>query len=276
MGAPLITLLTDFGTGDGYVGIMKGVILGICRSARLIDLSHDVPRQKVVAGALVLRYAVEYFPAATVHLAVVDPGVGSERAPLLVVTERGMLVGPDNGLLAPAAHLLGFREARRLEARRFFRPTTSRTFHGRDIFAPVAAHLAAGVSPESFGPVVEMCSLVLAAARREPSAIAGEVLYVDHFGNLITNITAEALADLGGSSLVAELPGGRNVRLVEAYAGVSPGEPLAVINSWGCLEIAIRDGNAAQVLSAGSGTTVVVKVQQSAVGSRQSSRGNDL
>ena len=262
MAAPVITLLSDFGARDGYVGIMKGVILGICPSVRLVDLTHDVSRQGIRAGALVLRHAVEYFSGAPVHLAVVDPGVGSARAPILVVTERGVLVGPDNGLLAPAAAALGFREARRLEAVRFFRPSVSRTFHGRDVFAPVAAHLAAGVPPDRFGPLLaHMRPLALPVPRCEAGRITGEVIHVDHFGNLITNITADAAAALGSRSLAAELPGDRIVPLVEAYADVAEGAPLAIVNSWGCLEIAVRDGDAAQALAAGTGTAVSVRVQ---------------
>src|SRR5712691_5770640 len=147
----IITLTTDFGTRDAYVGVMKGVVLGICPAARLIDLSHEVPPQAVRLGALLLRSAVEYFPSGTVHLAVVDPGVGGARQPVLAVTERALLVGPDNGLLAPAAALLGVRAVHRLEREAFFRQPVSQTFHGRDVFAPVAAHLAGGATPDAFG-----------------------------------------------------------------------------------------------------------------------------
>jgi len=266
MPAPLITLLTDFGTRDAYVGTMKGVILGICPSARLVDLTHEVPRQGILAGALLLRHAVDYFCGTPIHLAIVDPGVGSARAPILVVTDRGVLVGPDNGLLVPSAESLGLREARRLEASRYFRGDVSRTFHGRDIFAPVAAHLAAGVPPEMFGPpLAQLHPLAIPTPRQETDRIMGEVIHVDHFGNLMTNIPAGAVAALDGPA-VAELAGGRIMPLARAYADVPVGEPLALVNSWGRIEIAVRDGNAAQVFAAGSGTVVSVRIT---VGSRQ-------
>lgn len=259
MPGPIITLTSDFGTRDAYVGIMKGVILGIAPNARLVDLSHEIPPQALTIGALVLRSAVEFFPQETVHLAVVDPGVGSSRLPVAVVTERCTLVGPDNGLLYPSATVLGIREVRRLEREKFFRSEVSQTFHGRDIFAPVAAHLAAGVPPHEVGERVDRLQpLDIPAPRREATGVSGEVIYVDRFGNLVTNIRAEDLStfpvqDLSVSISQVSLPAP-----VSSYAAVEPGQPLAIVGSWGHLEVAVRNGDAARHFSAGVGTAVRV------------------
>jgi S-adenosyl-L-methionine hydrolase (adenosine-forming) len=255
----IITLLTDFGTRDAYVGIMKGVALGICPAARLIDLTHDVPPQAVGLGALVLRNAVEYFADGTVHVAVIDPGVGSARAPVLVVTDRALLVGPDNGLLAPAAAALGLRAVRRLAREQFFRHPVSDTFHGRDVFAPVAAHLAAGTPPDAFGPELPgLQPLDLAAPRIEANAVRGEVVYVDRFGNLITNIPAAALASFHPPGVSVRIARMTLSPLASTYAAVAPGAVVALIGSWRMLEVAVRDGNAAEQLSAGIATPVTV------------------
>lgn len=254
---PLVTLCTDFGSRDAYVGIMKGVILGIVPGATLVDLSHEIPAQSVTVGALVLRSAVEYFPAGTVHLAVVDPGVGSSRLPVAVVTKHCILVGPDNGLLYPAAAALGTREVRRLADERFFRPQVSNTFHGRDVFAPVAGHLAAGVPASELGePVDRLQPLRLPVAQRERDQVLGEVLYVDHFGNLVTNIRAADLSDFPAQGLSVTIGKVSLSALVSSYSAVEPGEPLAIVGSWGQLEVAVRNGSAAQYFSAEVGTAV--------------------
>jgi S-adenosylmethionine hydrolase len=256
---PIITLLTDFGAADAYVGIMKGVMLGIAPAARLVDLTHTVPPQAVRVGALLLRSAVEYFPAATIHLAVVDPGVGSTRTPLLVVTERALFVGPDNGLLAPAATMLGIRAVRRLANAQYFRAPVSDTFHGRDIFSPVAAHLAAGTPPDAFGDeLADLQRLDLPEPRLEAGAVHGEVIYVDRFGNLITNIAASALNRFRPHSLSVRVAGMTLSPIGASYAAVAPGAPVAVIGSWSTLEVAVRDGNAAEQLRAGIATPVTV------------------
>lgn len=255
----IITLLTDFGTRDAYVGIMKGVALGICPAARLVDLTHEVPPQAVRLGALVLRNAVEFFADGSVHVAVVDPGVGSARAPLLVVTDRAYLVGPDNGLLAPAAAALGLRAVRRLANEEFFRHPVSDTFHGRDVFAPVAAHLAAGRPPDAFGPELPgLQPLDLPAPRSEANAVHGEVLYVDRFGNLITNIPAAALGSFHAPGVSVRIAGMTLSPLAPTYAAVAPGALVALVGSWRTLEVAVRDGNAAEQLKAGIATPVTV------------------
>jgi len=255
----IITLLTDFGGRDAYVGIMKGVALGICPTATLVDLTHELPAQAVRAGALLLRSSVEYFPDGTVHLAVVDPGVGSARAAIVVTTPRAFLVGPDNGLLAPAAARLGVRSVHRLSNESFFRSPVSATFHGRDVFAPVAAHLAAGTPPEAFGDALATLEpLDLPEPVIEPADIRGEVLYVDRFGNLVTNIPAEALSAFRGSEVFVRIAAMSPLSLTHTYADAAPGAPLAVIGSWSMLEIAVRDGSAAEHFGAGIGTPVTV------------------
>lgn len=257
----LITLCTDFGTSDAYVGVMKGVMLGVDARLTFVDLTHEVPSQEVTVGALLLRSAVEYFPDRTVHLAIVDPGVGSERAPIVVVTERAILVGPDNGLLHPSAVRLGVREVRRIEREDLFRKPLSRTFHGRDIFAPIAARLAAGMEPEKVGPRIDgLLPLALPTPRREEREIHGEVLYVDRFGNLVTNIADADLAAFPARNLSVSIRGVSLAAPVASYSAVPPGAGLAIIGSWGLLEIAVRDGSAAEKLEAARGTPVSVKL----------------
>ncbi len=255
----IITLLSDFGTRDAYVGIMKGVILGISPSVRLVDLTHEIPPQAIRLGALVLRSAVEYFPEGTIHLAVVDPGVGSARQAALVVAPRALLIGPDNGLLAPAARVLSATSIHRLERQDLFRHPVSQTFHGRDVFAPVAAHLAAGVPPESVGPkIASLQPLDLPEPRAETGAVHGEVVYVDHFGNLVTNISAAAIAGFRPPDVSVRIAGMRVSPLAATYAAVCSGTAVAVIGSWGMLEVAVRDGNAAARFGAGVATPISV------------------
>ncbi len=256
----IITLTTDFGAADPFVGVMKGVIAGRAPTALVIDLTHGIPPQDVLAGALVLRHSVAYFPRGTIHLAVVDPGVGSERRALCVETTGALLVGPDNGLLSLAAPPGEIRRIVHLTEERFFLSPRSATFHGRDVFAPVAAALAAGTPVEKLGSEArDMQRLDLPPVVREPHALRGQVIYVDHFGNLATNVSA---ADLGGLAIHAASIGVGSVRLrgvAPSYAAVKRGEPVAVVNSWGLLEIAVREGSARDRLGAGVGTPVVIE-----------------
>ncbi len=250
----IITLTTDFGLSDGYVGIMKGVILGITADVQLVDISHEISPQDVHQGSFVLRNAVPYFPDGTVHLAVVDPGVGSRRRPLLVTTPRASFVGPDNGLFTFA---LAQPDAQAwvLDRPQYWLPVISRTFHGRDIFAPVAAHLARGVPPEALGsPVSDPVRLELLLPEQQGNRhVVGHVIHVDRFGNLITNVPAAWLAD---SDWACEIAGWRISHLSESYSAVRPGELVALIGSSGMLEVALRDGSAARLLGAGVGQPV--------------------
>ncbi len=262
MARPLITLLTDFGVADGFVGVMKGVILSLCPEARIVDLTHDIPPQQVLVGAFVLRSAVPFFPAGTIHLAVVDPGVGTPRRPILVETDLGWLVGPDNGLLSPAAVVAGRPRPRVLTESRFFRHPVSNTFHGRDVFAPVAAHLARGVPAAEFGAAVDsIAAPPVPEAQSSAGVCRGTVVYVDHFGNLVTNISAEALDAFPARRVSVTIAGRRVAGPVAAYGAVPEGTPLAVVGSWGQLEIAVRNGNAARLFAAGPGCRVTVKVE---------------
>ena len=244
----IVTLLTDFGTADGYVAEMKGVILSAAPEVTLVDVSHEVAAQDVDCGRLALARYWRRFPPGTVHVAVIDPGVGSERAALAVESEGRWLVGPDNGLLSPALLLAGTRAVTL--------PVPARaapTFHGRDVFAPAAAALATGTPLDALGapadsPVVRRTP----EARRQPDGtIAGEVIAVDRFGNAITNL----LSRTGGEVLV----GGRALALRRVYADVAPGNPVALTGSNGLIEIAVRDGSAAHSLGLRRGAPVVLR-----------------
>jgi S-adenosylmethionine hydrolase len=257
----IITLTTDLGTRDAYVAEMKGVMLDIAaaadRALHLVDVTHEVAAHDVTEGALTLDAAASYFPRGTVHLAVVDPGVGTDRRGLVVRTERALLVGPDNGLFTPFLEAATPWQAWELRASEYRLSTVSRTFHGRDIFAPAAAHLAAGVSPERFGPSVrDPVRLSWPTVRAMAGTIAGAVLHVDRFGNLVTSIRAETLDDMG--ERVAIRLGGRPLALVGTYGDLAAGQAGALIGSSGRLEIAVREGSAAARFKARRGTPVVV------------------
>lgn len=251
---PLVTLLTDFGTADGYVAEMKGVILSAAPDAQLVDVSHDLPAQDVESGRLALARYWRRFPAGTVHLAVVDPGVGSSRAALAVASDGRMLVGPDNGVLSPALLSAGARVvALPIPAH------ASPTFHGRDVFAPAAARLLVGDAIEALGtrydtPIVRRTP---EARRQADGSIAGEVIAVDRFGNAITNLIAR-----GAVEVVID---DRTLRLVRSYPDVASGACLAVVGSNGLIEIARRDGSAAAHLGLRRGSPVVLRATGSPV-----------
>ena len=261
--APIV-LLTDFGYQDHYVGAMKGVIAQLAPNARVIDLTHGIPAQSVVAGALALRESWSYFPRRTIFVAVVDPGVGTERAPIAIDTVAGArFVGPDNGVLALAADAARIKFAVKLTVARYRMQNVSSTFHGRDVFAPAAAHLSRGTPLKSFGPrVAGIERLELEEPKLAANEIKGRVIYVDSFGNLISNIGREALARLNAAfpGQVAWVRIDRSARmtLVDAYGYALKGALLATIGSFNLLEVAVRDGNAANRLRAGVGAKVTV------------------
>jgi len=260
MAPPIITLLTDFGLDDAYVGLMKGVILGINPEARLVDLTHAVAPQDVMRAALILRSAAAYFPKGTIHVVVVDPGVGSKRRPLLLDTPAGLLIGPDNGVLSLAAREAGAYKGYVLDKIELFRHPVSSTFHGRDIFAPIAARASLGAAPGELGTaVVSIVELHAPQPRVSADSIHGEVIYTDNFGNLVTNIGSDALAVFRGQTLSVSIDSITVAGPLAAYADVEEGAPLALIGSWSMLEIAIRNGDAAAKLKAGPGTQVTVK-----------------
>jgi len=249
---PVITLLTDFGHLDPFVGVMKGVIAGICPEANVVDLTHDVPAQDVFAGAFYLERAFRYFPDGTVHVAVVDPGVGTRRAPLAMNAHGHTFVGPDNGLLSWVARRV---RAVRLNNRAFFRAEISHTFHGRDVFASVAAHLARGVPLESLGPTQKrIVSLARPKPRKTRYGFSAEVLAVDRFGNLITNLEPAHWNALGRPRLT--VGSFSTERLSHSYGAARPREIVAVFGGYGLLEIAARDASAAALLGLERGTRV--------------------
>jgi len=260
----VITLLTDFGEKDHYVASMKGVILNIAGPVTLVDISHEVPKFNIRAAAYVLRCAYKYFPAGTIHLVVVDPGVGTERRALAIKTRRYFFVGPDNGVLIPAARDDGIVRAVSIENRRYMREAVSYTFHGRDIFAPAAAHLARGVPIEELGPEVDDYVVPeYAEPRVEDGEAEAEVIYIDGFGNCATNLREDDLARLGikyGDKVELELGERRIVtRLLPSFGYARPGEVLLLINSEGFLEIAVNIGSATRELGVRTGTKVRVR-----------------
>ncbi len=259
--APVITLTTDFGPGD-YVAAMKGVILGLNPRALIVDLDHAIRPHDIRHGAYALFAAAPFFPHG-IHVGVVDPGVGTERRPVAFLCKEGTFVGPDNGLLVPAAMRATIREVRHLTNRTLFRPGVSDTFHGRDIFAPVAAHLSLGLSPQKLGPVIDdYVRLDFGAPIISKTEVRGSVLTVDRFGNVITNIPRAAIEDRArfGQTMRAQVGGYEmELPLLTAYGIGRVGELLATFSSSGFLEIARREGRAADHLGAAPGTAVAVQ-----------------
>ncbi len=256
---PIITLTTDFGLADGFVGTMHGVILSICPAARIVDLSHGVAPQGVQEAAFVLAAAVPFFPAGTIHVVVVDPGVGSERRAIAVQTDRAFYVAPDNGVLSEALAQEQVVAAVHLNRPAFWLPIVSHTFHGRDIFAPVGAHLARGVPLRELGdPVSDLLHLPVFQPEREvDGTLLGHVRYIDHFGNLITDVRDRDLASM--PQVVVYYKGKRIVGLHPSYAAVPRGELVAVIGSSRRLEIAVREGSAARLLDAQVGDSLGIQ-----------------
>jgi len=251
-----ITLTTDFGLRDPFAGILKGVILAINPEARLVDLTHGVESFDILDAALALGQSYPHFPAGTIHVVVVDPGVGSARRPILVSTRHGHFVGPDNGVFELVYERESPFEVRHLTADRYFKKPVSTTFHGRDIFAPVAAWLSTGIAPESLGkPITDYARLEVAKPERvSPALMRGLVLRVDKFGNLITNFKPEDVT--AGVSLCLLINERSVTRLVTSYAAGRRGEVFAIVGSAGFLEIAASRASAAELLNARPGTEV--------------------
>jgi S-adenosyl-L-methionine hydrolase (adenosine-forming) len=255
MARPLIALLTDFGLRDHYAGTMKAVALGVCPDATFVDISHEIPAHDVLGGALELSAAYRYFPVGTIFLIVVDPGVGSTRRGIAADTGDYRFVAPDNGVLTAVFDHSPPKRVVELTDRRYARPTISRTFEGRDRFAPAAAWLARGLSLSALGRTAgSLVRLEIAAPALTAEGIEGEVLRVDRFGNLITNIDQAAIEKLGpvsvtiGSRLLA--------RVVSTYADAPAGELCALVGSSDHLEIAVNGGSAAETLGLGRGAAV--------------------
>ena len=279
-----IAILTDFGYCDHYAGVMKGVIASISPQAPIIDLTHGIPPQQVLAGALVLRESVNFFPHRTIFLGVVDPGVGTDRKPIAVETKSGFrLVGPDNGLLWLAAERAEIKRIVELRSPRYRLPKVSASFHGRDIFAPAAAWLWRGVPMGEFGPPLQtMTQLEPSRVVETQNELYGKVIYIDGFGNLITNISRATFERFARrfqqcrlsirikerAPTVTLMRKGLKIALYAAYAEALPGAPLAIFGSFDLLEIAVREGNAARHFNAALGAPVLIHT----TGSRTTSR----
>jgi S-adenosylmethionine hydrolase len=244
----ILTLTTDFGLKDPYVAEIKAAILGLCPNAAVVDITHEIEKFNIRMGAYVLGSATPYFPKDTIHVAVVDPGVGTHRRPILIQTRRGFFVGPDNGLLILAAESQGINRIHEITNSQVMLPRISSTFHGRDIFAPAAAHLANGVRPAEFGPEIrDAVKPEFTKVMLRKGVLFGEVLHVDNFGNIITNISEKETARIHVKDVVnVELSNQKlKLKLCEAYGEVKPQEPLALIGSHNYLEIALNQGDAA-------------------------------
>ena len=260
---PIITITTDFGLEDHYVAAMKGVILRIAPESTLVDITHLVPPGDIRSGAYSLDAVWQDFPAGTVHLAVVDPGVGGARAPLAVSTDQGFFVGPDNGILSPALVGTTGRKIVRLMNQSRQNCPVSPTFHGRDIFAPAAAWLAIGTPIEELGDVVDsMVELEMQLPVVVSGGIHGSVIHVDRFGNLITNISAQMIKEAPGQIEVS-MAGQSIGSLRRNYSDTEPGQPLAYIGSSNRLEISVRDGSAEKHFAAGLDTPVMTVFKNS-------------
>ena len=259
---PIITLTTDFGLADVYVGVMKGVIFSINPACTIVDITHAIEPRNSVAGAFALECACPYFPAGAIHVAVVDPGVGSGRRALVVQTDRCLFVGPDNGIFSFALSAPGMKAVYELTASDYFLPEVSATFHGRDIFAPVAAHLTKGVRPERLGRRIDdpvMLPQAVPVMRGEGS-LEGCIAHIDCFGNLTTTIRRDMLQGFfqqGG--IRAEVKGAAITKIMPSYAAAQEGEPFCIIGSSGRLEISVKNSSAAQLLRACRGDSIVLK-----------------
>lgn len=259
----VITLTTDFGLRDYYVSAMKAVMLGIAPEARLIDVSHDIPSQDIMAGSWVLKNSAMLFPSKTVHVVVIDPGVGTERHPIALQIEDQYFVGPDNGifsLLTPDNDYTAVR----LTRQQYLRESPSNTFHGRDIFAPAAAHLSRGVPLEELGePLDELVSYRWMQPIADRDGVQGTIIHIDKFGNLITNIP---------DALVRAVVEGKKVKIYvgnvilndisDTFGTVAEGEPVAYIGSAGMLEVGINKGNAEEMLGVQKGTQISIVLQK--------------
>ena len=245
---PLVTLLTDFGTADGYVGEVKGVLATLAPNVPVVDIAHDVAPHDIEGARLALARYWRRFPEGTVHVVVVDPGVGGARAALAMESEGRLLVGPDNGVLSPALLHAGARCIALAVP-----PSAAPTFHGRDVFAPAAAKLARGTPLESLGTPIDdpVIRRTPEATRRDDGGVQGEVITVDRFGNAVTNLLA-----LRGGEIVLD---GLTLHVRRTYADAAPGEPTALVGSSGLVEIAVRDGSAATMLGLQRGSGVVLR-----------------
>ncbi|MHB8174807.1 MAG: SAM hydrolase/SAM-dependent halogenase family protein [Nitrospirota bacterium] len=258
----LITLTTDFGTKDYFSGAMKGVILGINPDARIIDISHEVPSHDIWSAAYLLGAAYEYFPQFTIHLVVVDPGVGSQRKPVLAVTDRHYFIAPDNGVLSFVYADPGFSKVIHLTASHYFREGQGSTFNARDIFAPAAAWLSKGIEAENFGDeITDYVRFNIPCSRKEDNGVSGEIVYMDKFGNAITNVKSADIEELCAQGAQCGIEAGQ-LTLNEVspfYSAIKKGETGAVINGSGFLEIFVCQGDARKTCGFKRGDKIFIK-----------------
>ncbi len=256
----LITLTTDFGLSDGYVAAMKGVILTINPEATIIDITHEILPQDINQGALLLASAAPYFPAGTVHVVVVDPGVGGRRRALAIQAGGNLYVAPDNGVLTRAVESFQEVQAVELDKPEFWRENVSNTFHGRDIFAPVGAHLSLGVPLESIGTQVDDWMRLPRPTREraQDGSLVAHVTHIDHFGNVVIDLVGQELANLEPSQVKVEIAGRKLQGIKRTYADVGAGELLLLVNSSGFLEVAEREGSAAGTLGVRVGEQITI------------------
>ena len=265
---PVITLTTDFGIVDEYIAVMKGVILGIYPEAVIVDITHHIPPQDLVQAAYTIRNAYAYFPRGTVHIIVVDPGVGSGRSILALEKDNHFFIAPDNGILSLLLEKTGADSMMHVTNDQYYLPSVSRTFHGRDIFAPVGAHLAKGVSLKRLGKPATQDQIVrlnIPTPEISSGEISGHIISIDHFGNLISNIDEERLRQFGGEvdfekRISIRIKGKKITGLSKSYENNKAGKGLAVIGSRGLLEIAVSRGSARQVFKAGKGDEIRISL----------------
>ncbi|HTW67199.1 MAG TPA: SAM-dependent chlorinase/fluorinase [Bryobacteraceae bacterium] len=266
MTRPLITLTTDFGLSDHFVGVMKGVILNIQPSAQVIDISHGIRPYEIADGAFTIAQAYRYFPKKTIHVIVVDPGVGSARRPLLAEMAGQYFIAPDNGVLSMvlAREQSGSSRPRirHITAERYFLHPVSRTFHGRDVFSPVAAHLAAGIPPAKFGPRIDDFVRVAFDQPEQTgkSTWTGVILKTDHFGNLVTNFAIDQFPAVRTHAFSLLVGVQKIARLALTFSECAPGDPFVLVGSSGYLEIAVSEGSAVQALGCGAGSPVKLTI----------------
>ena len=263
MSNPIITLTTDYGTSDHLAGVLKGVILRILPNATVVDINHHVVPFDLLDGALTIGSAYSYFPPRTVHVVVVDPGVGTQRRPIVATGEQHFFVAPDNGVLSVVYDREPELKVRHITAEHYFLSPVSETFHGRDIFAPVAAWLAKTYQTEVFGDeITDFVRFTLPRAKSNGTALKGVVLRVDAFGNLMTNLRAEDLpaAMAAAGKIKLQIGNTRVEHLAQTFSQGAAGEPVALLGSSGFLEVAVNRGHAARTLGAQRGTEVTLEL----------------
>lgn len=255
-----ITLITDFGLSDHYVGVMKGVIYSINPEAKIIDISHEVPRFNIRAAAYLLKASWSYFPLNTIHLSIVDPGVGSDRKGVLLERGGHYFIAPDNGVLSLLLDDPSLYKAYQILNPDYMLPWLSTTFHGRDIFAPCAGHLSKGVPIEDFGPGIEGLVRLELGPRIKEGEIIGEIIYIDHFGNLVSNITRDLVPPL--RSIVIEINGCRINEISRFYSECKAGEVLALFGSSNHLEVSVNSASARELLGVREGEEIVIRMNR--------------